>query len=367
MKRAIYIWQQEKWPHFQWDAERLITLLAEVRYLQGQLTGRMTMMGFDGLKLQLDAMTQEIVGSSSIEGLLLNADSVRSSLARHLGMDALGDIVPDHYSEGVVNVMIQATTKSNQELTPEILFGWHSALFPTGYSNGMKINVASWREGESPMQVVSGPMGRERVHYEAPSSSLVPAMMEDFLGWINDKDDTDSLIRAGLAHLWFVTIHPFDDGNGRMTRTITEMMLARADEMPQRFYSLSAEIMHQRKQYYEALEKAQKGNMDVTDWLIWFLSALKSSIETALSTTETTIRKTKFWAGLDSASINERQRKILNMLWDGFEGKLTSQKWAKINHCSQDTASRDISALIALGVLRKAKEGGRNTNYTLVW
>lgn len=364
--RPIYLWQQEEWPHFKWEANKLISLLSEVRYLQGLLQGRMTALGFDGMQQQLDAMTQEILGSSMIEGLHLNADSVRSSLARHLGMDELGNVVPDHYSEGVVSVMIQATTQYDAPLTSETLFGWHAALFPTGYSSGIKITVASWREGEESMQVVSGPLGREKVHYEAPPSSAVPAMMDEFLRWINTPDDTDPLIRAALAHLWFVTIHPFDDGNGRITRTITEMMLARADAMPQRFYSLSAEIMRQRKTYYEVLEYAQHQVMDVTDWILWFLGALKNAVSTAIETTERTLKKTAFWAKMSGITINERQRKILNRLWDGFDGKLTTQKYAKINHCSQDTASRDIQVLIGLGVLRRSESGGRSTSYDLV-
>jgi len=366
MNREIYLWQKKEWPHFHWDVTKISMLLSEVRYLQGKLAGRMSVLGFEGLNQQLEAMTREIVDSSQIEGVLLNADSVRSSLARHLGMDAIGDIVPDHYSEGVVNVMMQATSKYLQELTQDTLFAWHAALFPTGYSNGIKITVASWRKGEEPMQVVSGPLGREKVHYEAPGSSMVPEMMNDFLHWVNTPDTTDSLIRAGLAHLWLVTIHPFDDGNGRITRTVTEMMLARADGMPQRFYSLSAEIMHQRKHYYEILEKTQKGDLDVTDWLLWFLSALQSAIVTAINTTDRTLKKTAFWSRLDKASVNDRQKKVLNMLWDGFEGKLTTQKWAKINHCSQDTAYRDILLAIKLGALRKADEGGRSTHYELV-
>lgn len=364
--RPIYLWQQSGWPHFSWDAESLISLLSEVRFLQGQLTGRLSVLGFEGMQQQLESMTQEIVGSSLIEGLQLNADSVRSSLARHLGMDDLGNVVPDHYSEGVVNVMMQATTQYNMELTPEVLFAWHAALFPTGHSNGVKITVASWRVGIEPMQVVSGPLGREKIHYEAPPSSSVPQLMDEFLQWINNTDGTDPMIRAALAHLWFVTVHPFDDGNGRITRTITEMMLARADAMPQRFYSLSAEIMRQRKRYYEVLEHSQHGTMDVTEWIEWFLNALKNALMSAMQTTQRTLQKSAFWTRVADMPINERQRKVLNMLWDGFDGKLTTQKWAKINHCSQDTAHRDIVALIDLGILGKTAEGGRSTNYELL-
>lgn len=364
--REVYLWQKSEWPHFKWDASRLLNVLGEVRNLQGQLAGRMSMLGFEGLQQQLEAMTQEIVDSSRIEGLLLNTDSVRSSLARHLGLDVLGDIVPDHYSEGVVNVMLQATQHYNDTLTKERLFGWHAALFPMGYSNGIRITVANWRVGEEPMQVVSGPLGREKIHFEAPPSDQVPAMMQSFMDWVNASDSTDPIIRAALAHLWFVTIHPFDDGNGRITRTITEMMLVRADGMPQRFYSMSAEIMRQRKSYYENLERAQQGGVDVTEWVLWFIEALKAAVYTALATTDRTLQKTAFWQQHHNDSLNDRQRKIVNMLWDGFEGKLTTQKWAKICHCSQDTALRDILLLIEKGILRKAEEGGRSTNYELV-
>lgn len=363
--REVYLWQKPDWPHFTWSADLLIVLLGEVRNLQGQLAGRMSVLGFEGLEQQLEAMTQEIVGSSLIEGVQLNAQSVRSSLARHLGMDALGDIVPDHYSEGVVNAMMEATSDYQAELTSERLFDWHSALFPTGRSNGIRITVADWRKGEEPMQVVSGALGHEKIHYEAPPSSLVPSMMNDFIQWVNTPDITDPLIRAAIAHLWVVSIHPFDDGNGRITRTITELMLARADGMSQRFYSMSAEIMRQRKNYYDVLEKAQHGSMDVTQWIIWFLSALKESITTALNTTDRTLRKTAFWKQRGHKVTNDRQRKILNMLWDGFEGKLTTQKYARITHCSHDTALRDIQQLVETGILSKSTEGGRSTSYQL--
>lgn len=363
--REVYLWQKPDWPHFTWSADLLIVLLGEVRNLQGQLAGRMSVLGFEGLEQQLEAMTQEIVGSSLIEGVQLNAQSVRSSLARHLGMDALGDIVPDHYSEGVVNAMMEATSDYQAELTSERLFDWHSALFPTGRSNGIRITVADWRKGEEPMQVVSGALGHEKIHYEAPPSSLVPSMMNDFIQWVNTPDITDPLIRAAIAHLWVVSIHPFDDGNGRITRTITELMLARADGMSQRFYSMSAEIMRQCKNYYDVLEKAQHGSMDVTQWIIWFLSALKESITTALNTTDRTLRKTAFWKLHGHKVTNDRQRKILNMLWDGFEGKLTTQKYARIAHCSHDTALRDIQQLVETGILSKSTEGGRSTSYQL--
>ncbi len=361
----MYLWQHNDWTAFSWDDNSLITLLGEVRYRQGQLLGRMSMLGMEGVQRQMDSLTEEIIGSSRIEGVDLNRDSVRSSLAHHLGVDLDIDHTTDHYTDGIVSVILQATENYNEPLTAERLFGWHAALFPTGYSNGYKLTVGSWRVGDEPMQVVSGPMGRQKVHYQAPSSDLVPPMMEAFLQWINAEDGTDALIRAAISHLWFVTIHPFDDGNGRITRTITEMMLARADQSEQRYYSLSAEIFRRRKEYYEVLERTQHGDSDITEWVHWFLTALNASLEEAIATTDRTIQKTAFWQRHEGVVFNERQRKVLNMLWDGFEGKLNTQKWAKINHCSQDTALRDIQDLIAKGILCKTDDHGRNTSYII--
>lgn len=364
MMKIIYLWQQSKFPKFEWDSRVLLTPLGEVHTLQGQLLGRMSALGFDGLSQQVEAITSEIVGSSQIEGINLNVDSVRSSVARHLGLDS--NERSDHYTEGVVNSLMDATHSFNQSLTQERLFGWHAAFFPTGYSDGYKITVANWRVGDEPMQVVSGPMGREKIHFEAPPSNEVPYMMAQFIDWCNNGDTTDPILRAAIAHLWFVTVHPFDDGNGRMARTITEMMLARADQSSQRFYSLSSEIMRQRKAYYEALELAQKGDTDITAWLLWFLQALLGALKYSLKATESVLQKADFWRNHQDVEINERQRKIINRLWDGFEGKLTTQKYAKINHCSQDTALRDIQDLIVKLILRKTDEGGRSTNYELV-
>lgn len=364
--RAIYLWQHDNWTAFSWDGNSLMGLLGEVRYRQGQLLGRMSMLGMEGVQRQMDSLTEEIVTSSRIEGVDLNRDSVRSSIAHQLGVDLDIDRTPDLYTVGIVHVMLQATQNYQQPLTAEQLFGWHAALFPTGYSNGYKLTIGTWRVGDEPMQVVSGPMGHQTVHYQAPPSSDVPQMMEAFLQWLNTDDGTDALIRAALAHLWFVTIHPFDDGNGRITRTITEMMLARADRSAQRYYSLSAEIFRRRKEYYEVLEHTQHGNSDVTEWIRWFLTALNASLEEAVRTTDRTLEKAAFWQRLEGTPFSERQRKVLNMLWDGFTGRLNTQKWAKINRCSQDTALRDIQNLIAKGVLRKTDEGGRSTNYELL-
>ena len=362
---TVYLWQNSKFPHFEWDTNALIMPLGEAHRLQGVLLGRMSALGFEGLSQQVEAVTQEIIGSSQIEGVTLNADSVRSSVARHLGLETAGNERSDHYTEGVVNVMMQATQAFAEPLTAERMFGWHAAFFPTGYSDGYRITVANWRTGDEPMQVVSGPMGKEKVHFVAPPSDLVPEMMEAFIHWVNSDESTDPVLRAAIAHLWFVTVHPFDDGNGRMARTITEMMLARADNSSQRFYSLSAEIMKQRKAYYDALEHAQKGSTDITAWLLWFIQALRNALDFSIQTTDRVLQKASFWSAHKEIELNERQRKIINRLWDGFDGKLTTQKYAKINHCSQDTALRDIQSLIEKGILRKTDEGGRSTNYEL--
>lgn len=364
---ARYIWQNEEWPGMMWQDYVLSRLLAEVNVLRGQLNGRLMMLGLrQQTESMVEALTQEIVHSSEIEGEQLNRDSVRSSVARQLGLAYDGLPKEDHYIEGVVQVMLDATRNYNKQLTEERLFGWHAALFPAGYSGAYKIRVAGWREGEEPMQVVSGAFGHTKVHYEAPGSSLVPQMMKEFLEWVNnDGLSIDPIVKAAVAHLWFVTIHPFDDGNGRLCRTITEMLLSKADGTGTRFYSLSSIILNHRKAYYEQLEKAQKGSVDITYWIEWFLLSLKDAINVSITKTEGVVRKTQFWDSHKDMPVNERQRKVLNMLFDGFEGKLNSSKWYKINHCSQDTAIRDIKDLVEKGVLKCSNEGGRSTNYEL--
>lgn len=362
-----YIWQQTQWPHFTWNGEQFGSLLAEVNVLRGKLLGRIALFGFEDQHLSmLDSLTQEIVHSAQIEGENLNRDSVRSSIAIQLGLPHEGLPIPDHYTEGVVQVMVDAVQHYRSPITAERLFSWHGALFPTGRSGLYKITVANWRQGEEPMQVVSGPMGRQKVHYEAPRSQDVADMMSELFQWIENETHIDAVVKAAVVHLWFVTIHPFDDGNGRLCRTLTELMLSRADNTSQRFYSLSSEILNHRKAYYEQLEQAQKGELDITPWIEWFLHTLKSAIEEALAKTERVVRKMKFWNQHRTLSLNDRQRKVLNLLLDGFEGKLNSSKWYKINHCSQDTANRDINDLIAKHLLRSTQEGGRSTNYELV-
>ena len=362
----LYIWQDSEWPKMKWQDSQLSKLLAEVNMLRGQLAGRMAMFGFtEQSDTMLDALTTEIVNSAEIEGQRLNRDSVRSSVARHLGIDTGGTVNEDHYIDGVVQVMLDATQNHQKKLDAERLFDWHAALFPTGRSGMYKITVAEWRKGEEAMQVVSGAIGREKVHYQAPPSSDVPMMMDELLQWIETENETDPLVKAAVAHLWFVTIHPFDDGNGRLCRTITEMLIARADNTARRYYSMSSEILKHRNNYYDKLEKTQKGELDITEWIEWFLTTLKAALTFSLNKTENVIRKVAFWDKHRDTPLNDRQRKVLNMLLDGFEGKLNSSKWYKINHCSQDTATRDIKDLIDKGMLRKTDEKGRSTSYEI--
>lgn len=365
--KSIYIWQQTDWPDFTWDDAKLSYKLGRVRGLQGRLVGRMSALGFD-LKnsAMLDALTADITKSSEIEGEILNVDQVRSSVARHLGIEIEGLPEADRYIDGVVQVMIDATQNYMQPLTAERFFNWHAALFPTGRSGVYKITVADWRQGAEPMQVISGAMGKEKIHYQAPDSDHVPYQMKLFLEWVNGNQKIDPVLKAAIAHLWFVTIHPFDDGNGRISRTITDLFLARADEMPHRFYSMSAEIRKQRKGYYEMLEKTQKGSLDITNWLEWFLDCLEAALLDTEKSISTILQKAAFWDKYRLVSMNERQIKMVNLFWDGFDGKLTSSKWAKITRCSPDTALRDIQDLITKGVFRKTDEGGRSTNYELV-
>ena len=364
---ANYLGQQKEWPKFSWDESRLVQKLAETNRLRGELFGRLSMFGFrEQNDSWLDALTQEIVHSSQIEGEELNRDSVRSSVARQLGLEYDGLPKVDHYTEGVVQVMLDATQHYEQSLDAERLFTWHKALFPYGQSGIYKITVGQWRTGEEAMQVVSGPLGHQKVHYEAPPSEQVGGMMSDLLNWIAcDDQPIDPLVKAAVAHLWFVSIHPFDDGNGRLCRTITELLLSRADNTSRRYYSLSSEILNNRSAYYTQLENAQKSGLDITEWISWFLDTLTQALQQAIRKTENVVRKTAFWNRHQTTPLNGRQRKVLNMLLDGFDGKLSSSKWYKINHCSQDTAARDIKDLIEKGILRKTDEGGRSTNYEL--
>ena len=365
--RPIYIWQYPEWPSFTWNDSRLISLLSEVRNLEGKIQGMMDGLGFNVQSMTaLNVMTEDVLRSNEIEGVILNSDKVRSSIAKHLGIDTAGLPQPDHYTEGVVQIMMDAVTNCNKPLTPERLFNWHAALFPTGRSGMYPITVGAYRTGGEPMQIVSGAMGKEKVHYEAPPSDVVPDMMTDFLRWINsDNTITDPVLKAAVAHLWFVAIHPFDDGNGRLTRTITDMQLAKADGFHLRFYSMSAEILREKKTYYEILEHTTSNSTDITEWLEWFLNTMKSSILRAEETVKRVVSKSSFWQRHREIPMNERQVKMVNMLWDGFTGKLTSSKWAKITKTSQATALRDITDLIEKGILIAAADGGRSSNYLL--
>ncbi len=333
----------------------------------GRLMGQMSGLGFDTQTVSsLDAMTEDVLRNSEIEGLTLHADRVRSSVARHLGLETGGMPEPDHYSEGVVQVFMDAVQRSDESLSEERLFNWHSALFPTGRSGMTPITVGGYRTGEQPMQVVSGAVGKETIHYEAPPSTNVSMEMERFIRWCNTDSSLDSFLKAGVAHLWFVNIHPFDDGNGRITRTITDMLLARADAQPLRFYSMSAAILRHKKEYYEVLEYTGKHGLDITVWLSWFLQTLEDAINTASMRTERTVRKSLFWQKYQTTVLNDRQIRVINRLWDGFEGKLNTGKWAKINKTSVATALRDIQDLVEKGILVRTEASGRNTNYELV-
>ncbi|MEY3201125.1 MAG: hypothetical protein RIR70_675 [Pseudomonadota bacterium] len=362
-----YIWQREGWPHWDYDHKQLAPLLAQVHLARGHLLGRMVDLGLGARdQATLRVLTEDVLKTSEIEGEKLNPYSVRSSLARRLGVD-IGALAPaDRSVDGVVDMVLDATQKHDAPLTAERLYGWHAALFPTGYSGLSKIRVAQWRDdAEGPMQVVSGPVHRQKVHFEAPAAHRLDAEMADFLLWFNVDQHDDPVVKAGLAHLWFVTLHPFEDGNGRMARAVGDMALARAEPSAQRYYSLSAQIQRERKAYYDRLEATQKGGMDVTEWLKWFLACLLSAVEGAEKTLGSVLAKARFWQHWAGTALNDRQIKLLNKLLDGFDGKLTSSKWAAIAKCSQDTALRDITELLERGVLNKSGASGRSTSYEL--
>jgi Fic family protein len=365
---ARYIHQLADWPRFHWDQEALAAPLAALRHRQGRLLGRMEGLGFALQKeAELETLTLDVVKSSEIEGEKLDPEHVRSSIARRLGLDVGGAKAADRDVEGVVEMMLDATQNFAAPLTDERLFGWHAVLFPTGRSGIRKIVVGAWRHDASgSMQVVSGPLGKENVHYEAPAASLLTAEMARFLAWANDADRTDGVLRAGLAHLWFVTIHPFDDGNGRIARAIADWQLARSENSAQRFYSMSAQIRHERSDYHDILERTQKGTLDVTRWLEWFLGCLGRAFDGTETTLAAVLRKARFWERTARLTINDRHRLVLNRLLDGFTGKLTTKKWAVLAECSHDTALRDIQSLIDQGLLTKDESGGRSTSYSLI-
>ena len=367
-RRRTYLWQRPDWPQWQWDATALAAPLAQVHRAQGHLAGRMAELGLAQRdQATLQALTQEVVTTSAIEGEALDLDAVRSSIARRLGVD-IGALAPaDRHVDGVVDMVLDATQHFDQPLTPERLFGWHAALFPTGYSGRVRIQVGAWRnDAAGPMQVVSGAVGREKVHYEAPPAPGLPVEVAAFLQWFNTAPAGDALIHAGLAHLWLVTLHPFDDGNGRISRAVGDMALARAEGSAQRFYSLSAQIQRERKAYYDQLEATQRGPLDVTPWLDWFLACLLRAVQGADGLLVGVLDKAQFWQRWAGTPLNARQTLVLNRVLDGMEGKLTNAKWAAIGKCSADTALRDINDLLSRGVLARMDGGGRNTAYTLV-
>lgn len=360
-----YIWQSEAWPDWRYDLARLTAPLADASHAQGLLLGRLTDIGMS-LRDQasLEALTEDVVRTSEIEGERLNSDTVRSSIARRLGVETAALAPTDRHVEGVVEMVLDATTNYQAPLTRERLFGWHAALFPTGYSGLTRIRIAGWRDdAQGPMQVVSGPIGRQTVHFEATPAERLEPETELLLSWLNGNSNDHPLIRAGIGHLWFVTLHPFDDGNGRIARAIGDLLLARTDGADRRFYSLSAQIQKERKVYYDILERTQKGTLDITEWLEWFLQGLSRAIGQANRDLDTVLAKARFWQQFASTPMNPRQVKLLNRLLDGFEGKLTSRKWAAVAKCSADTALRDINDLIAKGVLVKSDSGGRSTSY----
>jgi Fic family protein len=362
---AKYIYEYNNWTDFSWQDKAINAIFGEVRLIQGKIIGQMNALGFSAKEeATLTALTLDVVKSSEIEGELLNYDQVRSSIARRLGINTAGLVSSSRHIEGVVEMMLDATQRYNLPLTEKRLFGWHAALFPTGYSGPYSIEVGRYRTGE--MQVVSGAMGKEKVHYEAVKPELVKTEMDKFLNWFNNENSLDLVLKAAIAHFWFIIIHPFDDGNGRIGRAITDMLLASAEGSGERFYSMSSQTLAERKIYYEVLQKVQHSSGDITEWIDWFLHCLKNAMLSTENTTQKILRKAEFWKIHEHTPINERQRLILNKLFDDFEGKLQTSKWAKITKTSTDTALRDIKDLVEKGILKQADEGGRNANYELV-
>ena len=367
MSEHEYIWQASDWPQWRYDLAALAPALARVSHAQGRLLGRLADVGAATRdQATLVALSADVVKSSEIEGERLDMNTVRSSLARRLGVD-IGALAPvDRHVESVVDMVLDATQRCDMSLTRERLWSWHAALFPTGHSGLARIRVATWRDDtDGPMQVVSGPLGRQKVHFEAPPASRLEAEIAALLAWVEDDAVTSPLLKAGIGHLWFVTLHPFDDGNGRIARALGDLLLARADGSPQRFYSLSAQIQRERAAYYTKLEHTQRGTLDITDWLAWFLQSLQHALDHAGQTLDAVLFKARFWQGQAGQAFNARQLKLLNRLLDGFDGPLTSRKWAAIAHCSADTALRDINDLLARGVLCKSPAGGRSSHYAL--
>jgi len=360
-----YIYEQENWTAFCWDEKAINALFGEVRLMQGKIMGQLNSLGFSQKEeVSLTALTLDVVKSSEIEGEILNYNQVRSSIARRLGINTAGLVSSNRHIEGVVEMMLDATQRYDLPLTEERLFGWHAALFPTGYSGHYKIETAQYRTGE--IQIVSGAMGKEKIHYEAIKPQFVQQEMDHFIQWFNDDNTLDPVLKAAIAHFWFIIIHPFDDGNGRIARALTDLLLAKAEKSGERFYSMSSQILNEHKQYYAILQKTQHSTNNITEWMAWFLNCLKNALETTEQSTQNILQKAAFWRKHESTPINERQRLMINKLFDGFDGKLQSSKWAKITKTSTDTALRDIKDLIAKGILQPTNDGGRSASYVMV-
>lgn len=360
----MYLHERENWWKFTYDSDKVMTELGKIRTKQGLMLGRMSSLGFDFQEdALLSTLSQELVSSSEIEGEPLDRQQVRSSIARRLGIETAGMVGASRYVEGVVEMLLDATQRYADPLTDERLYGWHNVLFPSGMSGLYRIEVARYRSGE--MQVVSGAMGKEKVHYEAPKPERVHQEMQRLIDWVNAEVEMDEVVKAAIVHLWFVTIHPFDDGNGRMARALTDMMLARSERTSKRFYSMSAEIKLMRSEYYEVLERTQRGDGNITEWLLWFFRCFDAALDSTEESLSAVLAKARYWEHFAKKEVNERQRKLINLQFDGFFGKLTSGKWAKIGKCSSDTALNDIKDLLNKGMLVRNGEGGRSTNYSL--
>lgn len=360
-----YIYKYDNWPQFTWDDKKINLILGKVRHLQGKILGQMENIGFS-IKEEtlLSSLTLDVLKSSEIEGEILNYEQVRSSIARRLGIEYTGIVHVDRNVEGVVEMMLDATQNYNTTINEERLFGWHASLFPTGWSGMYKIDIGRYRNGE--MQVVSGPLGKEKIHFQAPSPDSMKNEMDSLLHWLNEETEIDGVLKAALAHFWFIIIHPFDDGNGRIARALTDMLLSRSEQTSQRYYSLSNQILTEKKKYYEILQKEQYSSGNITEWLDWFLNCLYRSLLNTENTIDKVFQKNNFWEKHKETVINSRQRLMLNKLLDGFDGKLKTSKWAKITKSSSDTALRDIKDLIKKGILKQEESGGRSTNYELV-
>lgn len=363
-----YIHELKNWPNFTWDQALISKRLAETRLKQGLLLGRMQSVGFEVQEsATLQMLTEDVLKSSAIEGEKLNHDSVRSSVARKLGIDIAAAAPKDRNVDGVVEMMMDATQNYKEAISADRLFAWQSSLFPAGRSGLQKIEIGKWRtDKHGAMQVISGASGREKVHFEAPSADRLKTEMATFLKWFTRNEDLDLVLKAAIAHFWFVTIHPFSDGNGRIARAITDLCLAKSEQSSKRFYSLSSQIQVERESYYDILEQSQKGDLDITDWLIWFFDCFERALDRASKELTGVLQRSSFWSDKKEFALNPRQRKIVTKLLEGFDGKLTSTKYMKLAKCSQDTATRDINDLIDKKILKRDAAGGRSTSYSLV-